>query len=153
MSAEYASIFETRIYLEQHTRSVSIPPTTTGTINIRRKRLRVLTATGTMVMPNVARETREHHVGFSHTQYVFTPVFSDNDQERAMESICNNSATHLSSSRDRYLYWIARTDRFMLSMQHVTHELAIQGENLLENARRFARDPTTYLVQQLDVGN
>ena len=85
--AEYASIFETRIYLEQRARAVVIPPNTTGTVNIRRERLRVLTATSAMVMPNSARETREHHVEFGHTQYLFTPIFSDADRERAMESI------------------------------------------------------------------
>ncbi|KAF9061215.1 hypothetical protein BDP27DRAFT_1489680 [Rhodocollybia butyracea] len=142
---EYSPIFETRIYLEQRARTVTIPPTTTGTVNIRRERLRVLTATSAMVMPNPARETREHHVEFGHTQYLFTPIWSDADQERAMASIREDNASHLSSSRDRYLYWIARSDRFMLGMPHVTHELAIQGENLFENARRYARDPTTYL--------
>ncbi|KAF9062473.1 hypothetical protein BDP27DRAFT_1482875 [Rhodocollybia butyracea] len=149
---EYSPIFETRIYLEQRARTVTIPPTTTGTVNICRERLRVLTATSAMVMPNPARETREHHVEFGHTQYLFTPIWSDADQERAMASIREDNASHLSSSRDRYLYWIARSDRFMLGMPHVTHELAIQGENLFENARRYARDPTTYLVQQLDIG-
>ncbi|KAF9062211.1 hypothetical protein BDP27DRAFT_1369039 [Rhodocollybia butyracea] len=133
---EYSPIFETRIYLEQRARTVTIPPTTTGTVNIRRERLRVLTATSAMVMPNPMRKTREHHVEFGHTQYLFTPIWSDADQERAMASIREDNASHLSSSRDRYLYWIARSDRFML---------AIQGENLFENARRYARDPTTYL--------
>ncbi|KAF9063220.1 hypothetical protein BDP27DRAFT_1479554 [Rhodocollybia butyracea] len=111
---EYSSIFETRIYLEQRACTVTIPPTTTGTVNIRWERLRVLMATSAMVMPNPARETREHHVEFGHTQYLFTPIWSDTDQERAMASICEDNTSHLSSSRDCYLYLIARSDRFML---------------------------------------
>ncbi|KAF9067815.1 hypothetical protein BDP27DRAFT_1422551 [Rhodocollybia butyracea] len=149
---KYSSIFETRIYLEQRARTVTIPPTTTGTVNIHWERLCILTPTSTMVMPNLVRETREHHIEFGHTQYLFTPIWSDADQERAMASICKDNTSHLSGSRDRYLYWIARSDRFMLGMPHVTHELAIQGENLFKNARRYARDPTTYLVRQLDIG-
>ncbi|KAF9068361.1 hypothetical protein BDP27DRAFT_1422070 [Rhodocollybia butyracea] len=134
---EYSPIFETRIYLKQRARMVTMPPTTPE---------------HAMVMPNPARKTREHHVEFGHTQYLFTPIWSDTDQERAMASIRKDNASHLSSSRDRYLYWIAWSDRFMLGMPHVTHELAIQGENLFENARQYARDPTTYLVRQLDIG-
>jgi hypothetical protein len=149
---EYMAIFKTRIYLEQCTHAVTIPPTTVGTVHIRRERLRVLTATSAMIMPNAAQEAREHHVEFGHTQYLFTPIWTENDRERAMASIWEDNACHLSSSRDCYLYWIACLDRFMLGMPHVSHKLAIQGENLFKNARRYARDPTMYLVRQLDVG-